>query len=624
MAMLRRSTFRCVVLSVFLLCCFLLALSLDSTLLDLSATHHEDYVVVDSPATPTSHSLDRHTHPIPSLLTQASEGFTTYLSSQSTDLPSAVAAYRKRYNRPPPPGFDAWFAFAQSKNSQIIDDYDQISRDLSPFWALPPSLIRERARQAIQSRHWIGAVQVKDGKLVEENRGGGGMRDLIWDVLQGGGVLPDMEIAVNELDEPRVVVEGGDMERMVEVVRANQRHVVSDDQLTTEWTRMEWADGEGEVKEGEGEETKVFVDIDGQNAKEVIRMGCPPSSLARRAQYESAKDPNYAAPHSTSFGSFVTNTTLAKDVCHQPDLEALHGFFLSPASLSFTHALTPIFSVSKLNVFNDILYPATWYGDGPSEGAGMEGDKAWEEKEGMVYWRGSTTGGELRRDNWRGSHRIRFVDLVNNGEKQIVLVAPEEREGEGEEEWRLEERDIKEMNEKVMNVSFVYLAQCGDVCDEIQPALGEKAASLTPVPFPENFMNKYLIDMDGNAFSGRWYPFLRSNSVPVKIGAMFVEALDSRIWAWKHYLPVDGRMGDLYSALSWFMGGFGRDEGHDEEAKRIAEEGREWAAKALRWVDFEVYTYRLLLEYARVVDDNRDNLGFNLQVLDTINIETRT
>ncbi|BFZ61965.1 hypothetical protein YB2330_003044 [Saitoella coloradoensis] len=587
MAMLRRSTCRFVVLPVFLLCCFLLALS----------THHEDDVVVDS-----------HAHPIPSLLTQASEGFTTYLSSQSTDLPSAVAAYRKRYNRPPPPGFDAWFAFAQSKNSQIIDDYDQISSDLSPFWALPPSLIRERARQAIHSRHWIGAVQVKDGKLVEEDRGGGGMRDLIRDVLEGGGVLPDMEIAVNELDEPRVVVEGGDMERMMEVVRANQRHVVSDDQLTTEWTKVEWADGVGEVKEGE--ETKVFVDIDGQNAKEVIRMGCPPSSLARRAQYESSKDQNYAAPHSTSFGSFVTNTTLAKDICHQPDLESLHGFFLSPASLSFTHALTPIFSVSKINVFNDILYPATWYRDGPAEGAGIEGDKAWEDKEEMVYWRGSTTGGELRRDNWRGSHRIRFVDLVNNGEKQTVLVAP--GEGEGKEEWRPEEHNIKEMNEKVMNVSFVYLAQCGDVCDEIQPALGEKAASLTPVPFAENFMNKYLIDMDGNAFSGRWYPFLRSNSVPVKIGAIFVEAFDSRIWAWKHYLPVDGRLGDFYSALSWFIGGFGKEEGHDEEAKRIAEEGKEWAAKALRWVDFEVYTYRLLLEYARVVDDNRDNMGFGL------------
>ncbi|CAO2658471.1 Nn.00g061940.m01.CDS01 [Neocucurbitaria sp. VM-36] len=51
-------------------------------------------------------------------------------------------------------------------------------------------------------------------------------------------------------------------------------------------------------------------------------------------------------------------------------------------------------------------------------------------------------------------------------------------------------------------------------------------------------------------------------------------------------------------------------DGHDAAAKKIADEGHAWAAKVARKEDILIYVYRLLLEYARIVDDRRERLGW--------------
>ena len=64
------------------------------------------------------------------------------------------------------------------------------------------------------------------------------------------------------------------------------------------------------------------------------------------------------------------------------------------------------------------------------------------------------------------------------------------------------------------------------------------------------------------------------------------------------------------------MGYFGRTKEnwyrHEIEAERIARDGRDWAANVLRKEDMEVYMFRLLLEWGRVVDDRRNEIGFVL------------
>lgn len=58
--------------------------------------------------------------------------------------------------------------------------------------------------------------------------------------------------------------------------------------------------------------------------------------------------------------------------------------------------------------------------------------------------------------------------------------------------------------------------------------------------------------------------------------------------------------------------------GHDKQGKYIAEAGREWANKVLRKEDMEIYMFRLLLEYGRITDDNRDELGLSVEEAERI------
>lgn len=51
-------------------------------------------------------------------------------------------------------------------------------------------------------------------------------------------------------------------------------------------------------------------------------------------------------------------------------------------------------------------------------------------------------------------------------------------------------------------------------------------------------------------------------------------------------------------------------EGRQDQAEWIADQGRKWASRALRKEDMEIYFFRLLLEWGRLVDDRRDEIGF--------------
>lgn len=50
-----------------------------------------------------------------------------------------------------------------------------------------------------------------------------------------------------------------------------------------------------------------------------------------------------------------------------------------------------------------------------------------------------------------------------------------------------------------------------------------------------------------------------------------------------------------------------------EDAKWISEQGKQWANQAVRRQDAEIYMFRLLLEWGRVIDEKRDDLGFEME-----------
>ncbi|KAJ5531818.1 hypothetical protein N7527_005211 [Penicillium freii] len=111
--------------------------------------------------------------------------------------------------------------------------------------------------------------------------------------------------------------------------------------------------------------------------------------------------------------------------------------------------------------------------------------------------------------------------------------------------------------------------------------------------------------MDGHAYSGRFYAFMRSKSVPLKL-TFFREWHENVLIPWVHYVPLNKDTDEIAEIVRFFE----QDSAGQEIARTICEEGQSWVAKTLRNDDMDVYMFRLMLEYARVQDDRRENLGF--------------
>jgi hypothetical protein len=138
------------------------------------------------------------------------------------------------------------------------------------------------------------------------------------------------------------------------------------------------------------------------------------------------------------------------------------------------------------------------------------------------------------------------------------------------------------------DVKFTYIGQCdpGD-CD----AQREYFGTVEPVNMFDALGSRYLLDIDGNAFSGRYYAWLLSKSLVYKL-AVFREWHDEWLRPWVHYVPL-GLKGDEYAESVRY---FDQESSGRVEGKRIADQGRVWAEKVLRNEDLEVWYFRLLLE----------------------------
>ncbi|KAM0739531.1 hypothetical protein ACQRIT_007268 [Beauveria bassiana] len=131
---------------------------------------------------------------------------------------------------------------------------------------------------------------------------------------------------------------------------------------------------------------------------------------------------------------------------------------------------------------------------------------------------------------------------------------------------------------------------------------GKHMAKGKPMPMKEQYRYKYLPDIDSNSFSGRWRAFLKSTSMPLK-ATIYAEWHDDRMIPWVHFVPFDMSYKEVYAIMQYFL------DGRDAQAEVIATESSNWANAVYRDEDMKLYVWRLLLEYACVVDDNRQRLA---------------
>jgi hypothetical protein len=174
-----------------------------------------------------------HTHPITTLIEGAEVAFEDLLRKESHDLKSAAAAYRTRRGRHPPPGFDAWYDFAEDNGAVMVEDFfDQIYHDLGPFWGVEPKVMRKEA--------WDYEMTINI-RNQNASAGSGWFWTQIWLDLTKTiqHLLPDMDLALNSMDEPRIAVPWEDINGYMEKERASRKmahpkDVVSDFQILSQ------------------------------------------------------------------------------------------------------------------------------------------------------------------------------------------------------------------------------------------------------------------------------------------------------------------------------------------------------------------------------------------------------
>lgn len=171
-------------------------------------------VVLSPPS--NSNSVITTRHPIDELIEKAEREFDGVLKKESKGLKAAAAEYRSRRGRHPPPGFDIWFRFAKENNAVIIEDFwDQIYHDLGPFWGMPPAVMRREA--------WRGGMTIN-----VRNRKAKASSDWFWTQIWLNmtqtieHMLPDLDMSLNPMDEPRIVVSWEEIDGLMEVERSTR------------------------------------------------------------------------------------------------------------------------------------------------------------------------------------------------------------------------------------------------------------------------------------------------------------------------------------------------------------------------------------------------------------------
>ncbi|KAF9045185.1 hypothetical protein BJ165DRAFT_1347037 [Panaeolus papilionaceus] len=579
----------------------------------------------------SQHPGELDDHPIPHLMEDAELKYRKKIASQSKTIQEAVAEYQRRYRRPPPKGFDQWWAFAQANNVKMVDEYDGLIEDLKPFWELPGEEVRRRSMQAGELPS-IDLVRVRDGVATvinvnpqfhdsEVSARAHGFRVMIEKFAH---TLPDMDFPINAKAEGRVLVPW-----------EHQRY--------PNLTVQDSSDGIESVLGG------PFQPDWGNNGNvwEAWRRTCSPDSPARRI-FASHRNPfstgskNFFTKAGTvvpgSDFSFDKTTSFNEDYCDMPYAHYSQGHFFS--DWRSIQVLYPVFSPAKAPGFMDIKIPSHYYygstkrytyGWDPVNLELKDTDSAeipWEDKIDKIFWRGATTGGGSHPPGFAPQYqRHRFLRMASDKSNTTRVVTYADPPSSMT-HWKSAAVPVDRLNEEIMDAAFVKAVSDAGYPGGID-ALQKVHRFGDTVPLGRHWSYKYLIDMDGMSYSARFMAFLASDSVPIK-STVYEEFFSDWIQPWVHFIPLSSSYKEIYNIYSFFSGppesvldaanstlaGLPAEERRspegDKRLRRIARAGKIWKQTMGRKVDMEVYVYRLCLEWARLYADDRDSMNFTL------------
>ncbi|KAG8770085.1 capsule-associated protein CAP1 [Ceratobasidium sp. 428] len=611
-------------------------------------------------------------HPIPRLMLAAHRKHKGMLARQSATLSEAVVEYERRYGRKPPRGFDEWFAFVKENDVKIVDEYDSMVQDLEPFWGLEGREMRRRAEQVGELAS-IDLVHIKNGNatLVNVERGNNGSE--VSARAQGFAKmiekfqhrLPDMTFAINARAEARVLVP------WAHIAFPNSTNQDSSVGLAA---MLGVTSGQTSDKHAH-----LIPDWRGQSSVwEAFRQTCPPGSEARRlfrslqghgsaqSAFSRAKgqaivttntetskaniapevDPYQGAD---SDFSFAEDTQVGFDYCSHPEAHVQSGHFFS--DWRTIGALYPVLSPAKAPGYSDLIIPSHYYYSSTKRYTyGYDSintvvktiddmEIPWERKKDDIFWRGAATGGGSSPPGYMAHYQrhrlVRMASTPSALNKTIVYAHPSKPNA-----FFAHRVPQSELNAHMVDVAFTKSVGCMHYPGGCA-AMRKEMKFSDPVPLGEHWRHKYVLDLDGQSYSARFFAFLASQSAVVK-ASVYREFYSDWIQPWLHYIPLSGGYDELYNIHAYFsppspkMVALASKDGSLKAAtnvndttptpierrertegdvllRKIARAGRSWKQMLGRQVDMEAYVYRLCLEYARLWADDRDAWGYILK-----------
>lgn len=499
----------------------------------------------------TATSKNGPPHPVQLLHQQAIRDFEALLSQQSQSPDEAVAEYEERYGKPPPPGFKEWVKYALRQHSPIIDDFDLVFENVEPFHKFSPERLKDLMEKATSGDN--AAATLCSYTKADGFKDCAYFADVMeWIFGDAKKRLPDVQVPVNTLDEPSVLL----------VNDAN-------DGMASEWPNLAHESIVDKVAEAcmvRGQTT-----VDRLLTNRVETFGLP----------------------------FVQNVEEEKDLCLHPEYKDYHGFLNTPTSFRQLGTAVPLLSRAAPYPFSDILMPSPHYAF-PHNLYNKMLDKPWHRKKNAVFWHGSTTGGHWHKDaSWRHGHRQRLAILANMHAKgqNYTYLQPSNDTGQASDPWHT--YTSPQLDRRLYNVHISAALQCDDEECE-QQARFFRIDEHSDQPPTQPYRYRFAFDIDGNSYSGRFHKHLAGHTTPLKM-SIFREWHDERLVPWLHYVPVSQSMEELPELMRFLAT---TDEGQ-EVAFRIAEEGRKWYHRALTPAHQGLYLYRLFLELAWLLDPER-------------------
>jgi hypothetical protein len=188
----------------------------------------------------------------------------------------------------------------------------------------------------------------------------------------------------------------------------------------------------------------------------------------------------------------------------------------------------------------------------------------WELREDKVFWRGANTDGYYTLKNWKDIPRGKLIAFSKR-------------------------------HPHLVDAGFTayHPWNTSNIC------LFEKKVGLSPFVLPkEQVRYKYLIDLDGTTPtfpSLHWKLFSGSlifKQHPHPKGILWYTR---HLVPWVHFVPLNPDLSDLEEKLNWAFT-------HQQESKKIAENGQEFAMTHLTKEQILLYCYKMLLRYASLQD----------------------